>query len=55
MAVVSHTATGRRSNRVEHAAAELAAALVALREEPARHDLRQGRNAAAVTDDITGR
>jgi hypothetical protein len=40
VAVLAHTATGRRSNQVERAAAELAAALVALRDEPARHDLR---------------
>jgi len=40
VAVLAHTATGRRSNRVEHAAAELTAALVTLRDEPARHDLR---------------
>jgi hypothetical protein len=40
VAVLAHTATGRRSNKVEHAAAELTAALVTLRNEPERHDLR---------------
>ncbi len=39
-AVVAHTATGRRSIEVERAAGELAAALVAMRDDPTRNDVR---------------
>jgi hypothetical protein len=39
-AVVAHTVTGRRSIDVERAAGELASALVALRDDSTRNDVR---------------
>ncbi|MDT7743976.1 MAG: hypothetical protein QOE59_3054 [Actinomycetota bacterium] len=40
VAVLAGTATGRRSNEVERAAGELAAALVAMRDDTTRNDVR---------------
>lgn len=39
-AVLAGTATGRRSNDVDRAAGELAAAVVAMRDDPTRDDIR---------------